>query len=113
MPLKILVQQFVPGVICFRLEGELDADGYQELEAAFDKCFHDCRYRYILELSQLTRITSPGAGVLLNAASICQDHGGAIVLVGPRLEVKDILDLLGFPQILAAAANREQALAKF
>ena len=113
MGLKILVEQFVPGVICFGLDGALDAEGYQELETAFEECFHDSRYRYIIELSKLTRITSSGAGVLLNAASICQDHGGAIVLIGPRVEVQEILDLLGIPQILEAAANREQALSKF
>ncbi len=113
MGIKIQIELDASGVACFGLEGALDADGYQELETAFEESFREGRYRYALDLSRLTHIASAGAGVLLNAASLCQDHGGGIVLVRPTVEVKEILDLLGFSQIVGTAASREEALARF
>jgi len=110
--LKILVEDVPGGVVCIDLSGSIDARNYEKLEQTFKKKFAEDRYSFIVDLSRLEAISSAGAGVFLGAASICQDHQGAIVLVRPTKTVEEILDLLGVYQIFPVAKGREEALSQ-
>ncbi len=111
--LKLLIEESPSGIVRIDLDGFLDAHNFEKLEAVFEKHFAEGHYRFIVDVSRLTYVSSSGAGVFVGAASTCQDHNGNIVLVRPTPEVQEIFELLGVYQIFPVVKEREQALAQF
>ena len=107
--LKVRNEENNGGVVYFELEGLLDAHNFETLEAIFEKHFDNGVYRFIVDISRLTYVSSAGAGVFIGAVGTCQDNDGNIVLVQPSQEVKEIFELLGVFQIFPVVQTRAQA----
>lgn len=111
--LKVHNEESRDGVVSFGLEGVLDAHNFETLEALFEKHFEAGAYRFIVDLSRLSYVSSAGAGVFIGAVGVCQDNDGNIVLVQPSQEVREIFELLGVLHIFPVVQNQAEAVEVF
>lgn len=99
------------GVIVGSVSGRLDT----ATAAAFDqRCRQEIasnKLSVVLDLSELTYISSAGLRSLLVAAKTVSGVGKKIALSGAQKAVKDVLDLSGFSKTLAVYEKLEDAIA--
>lgn len=97
------------GIVLILVNGFLDAYTYNELERIIINLFNQDIYKLVIDCSGLDYLSSAGAGVLISAIGVAQEHDGNIVLVQPRTQVKEVLDLLGLCQILPIVSSVKAA----
>ncbi len=95
------------------LRGELDAHTASELEAAFQKCVQDGRYRIVANCAHLRYIHSAGLGVFLGYIEDVRTKGGDIKLAALQPNVFDVFDLLGLSLLFNIVETEEEAVALF
>jgi anti-sigma B factor antagonist len=98
------------GAVLMRLHGYLDAHTYERLDAAIARLFGEQRYRLIVDLSEVSYISSAGAGVFIGALTDAQEHSGNVVLLKPSANVREVLEMLGFNQIFKIVEDEQTAL---
>lgn len=101
------------GIPIIQVAGTLDAHNFEQLESVFDSYFDQGIYNLIVDIPQLTYISSAGAGVFIGAAGRAQANEGNIVVVNPRANVQEIFDLLGICHIFPVVDSTQKALAQF
>jgi anti-anti-sigma factor len=92
-----------------KLIGRLDIAGVSAIETEFSAhCFGE-NPRVIVDLSEVDFLASIGIRLLtLNAKSIA-GRGGRMVLLRPRSDVKEILEITGIPAIIPVFNEIESA----
>ena len=99
-------------IVKVSLAGRLDIPGVQEIELRFTVQTSARRRPVIVDLSEVTLITSMGLGMLISNARTLQIHGLPFVLVNPRPHVEKVVRMSGLHEILliekdvASALNR-------
>jgi anti-anti-sigma factor len=68
--------------------------------------------RLVIDLKEVSYISSAGFRTLLITARTVAQVNGAIVLCGISEEVRRLFDLGGFSELFAIASSRDDALAK-
>lgn len=94
-----------------KVSGFLDAHTFRRLEEAIGDIFPQRRYKLIVDLTNVDYISSAGAGVLIAALSQAEENGGQLVLLNPRKDVTDVLDMLGLVDTFSVAGHRQDAVA--
>jgi len=107
--LQITKEILPAGILMLSLKGSLNNTTVSELETTFDDFFNRGIYKFILDLSQLNYLTIVGAGAFVNALSIARENNGGIVLLQPRFEVRETLNLLSTSQRFTIANDRATA----
>ncbi len=83
-----------------KLTGRLDIGGVDAIETKFSEYSSGENPRVIVDLSDVEFLASSGIRlVTLNAKSIAS-RGGRMVLVNPKSDVKDVLDITGVTAII-------------
>ena len=98
------------GAVLLKLGGYLDAHTYERLDQHIARLFADKHYRLVVDLSQVSYISSAGAGVFIGALTDAQEQKGNVVLLNPSPNVREVLDMLGFNQIFKIAGTLDEAL---
>ncbi len=111
--LNIKQTQLTDSIPLLDISGQLDAQNFEQLEKVFDSYFNKGVYNIVADISQLTYISSAGAGVFIGAAGRAQANEGNIVLVNPQDNVQEIFDLLGICHIFPVIDTQQKALAHF
>lgn len=99
-----------------RLQGQLDHGTAPLLREVFDDLFanHDDASRLIiLDLGELTYMSSAGVGEILNARSTVLDRWGDIRFLRAGEAAMEILTLLGVDQVLRVCRTLDEALWSF
>jgi anti-sigma B factor antagonist len=91
------------------LAGFLDAQTVGDFELAAEQFLDSDRSLLILDLHDLQYISSAGVGSIMALVHSLRRKGGDVVLVRPSLRVYDMLELLGFTEILQITQSREEA----
>jgi anti-sigma B factor antagonist len=92
-----------------KLIGRMDIAGVGAIETEFSTYCSGENPRIIVDLSDVDFLASIGIRLLtLNAKSIAS-RGGRMVLLSPRSDVKDILDITGIPAIIPIHEGLESA----
>jgi anti-anti-sigma factor len=99
-----------PGVTCIRLAGALDISGVNDIALKFTAYTSTPRKPVIIDLSQVTLITSIGVGLLIGAANALRPHNAPVILMNPQLVVEKVIRLAGIDQILPIERDLESAL---
>ena len=89
----------------FRLMGELDLNGVDQIADAFGRLEGDGDIQ--LDLSNLAFIDSAGVGAIIRLCRLLEDRG-RVLLLRPRQEVRRVLDLVGlarFPNLVLIPRN--------
>ena len=129
------IQGKVP-VSVVKLDGQLDGQNYQELIAKAQELFKSGTRDFLLDLSDLTYISSAGLVALHSVALLVKgeelpdtEHGWSayrsmgrtsssglqthVKLFNPREEVRNVLDMVGFTNVFAIFTDLDEAVNSF
>ena len=101
------------GIVILKLRGSLDADTVYEWEAVLDKVIRAKEYRLIMDLAELTYISSAGVGTFIGCIGEVREKGGDIIFLNLSTHILRIFDLLGFTKLFKVMEDKEAALAAF
>ena len=119
-----------------KVDGQLDGQNYQELIAKAQELYNSGARDFLIDLSDLTYISSAGLVALHSVALLAKgedlpdtEHGWAayrsmgrtstagvqthVKLLSPREEVKNVLDMVGFTNVFEIFTDRDEALKSF
>src|SRR5215211_908587 len=123
-------------VTVIKLDGQLDGQNYQELIAKAQELFQAGARDFLMDLSDLTYISSAGLVALHSVALLARGEqlpdveGGwsayrsmgrtseagvqrHVKLLNPRSEVMGVLDMVGFSSVFEIYTDREEAVNSF
>jgi len=105
-----IAHQEKDGVICFQIEGRLDAESAPEAEATVKGVLKQGSRRLLFDLSQMEYISSAGLRVILMAVKELRNKQGKVVLCGLTPYVKEIFDVSNFSSIIPITDSVEAGL---
>ena len=122
-------------VAVIKLEGKLDGQNYQKLIAKAQELYNAGARKFLLDLSDLTYISSAGLVALHSVALLSRgeqipdtSHGWStyrslhssqaslqrnLKLLNPRPEIINVLDMVGFGSIFETFTDLDQAVKSF
>lgn len=89
-------QQPLCHLLVYGVTGRLDASTVSILERALLRGFAAGNKTIVLDLAEVTYISSSGLRVLLTARREARERGGDIALCALSSNVKDVMDMVGF-----------------
>jgi anti-sigma B factor antagonist len=95
------------------LKGYLDAHTAPEFEKALQELVDEDQVRIIVNLSELTYISSAGLGVFMGFIEDIRKKGGDIKLAELSDKVFRVFDLLGFPVLYEIYKQEAEAIEKY
>jgi anti-anti-sigma factor len=123
-------------VTILKLDGQLDGQNFQELITKAQELYSAGQRDFLLDLSELTYISSAGlvalhsVALLARGAELPDVEGGwaayrsmgrsseagvqkHVKLLNPRSEIMSVLDMVGFSSVFEVYTDREEALQSF
>ena len=97
------------GIQLVKIEGRLDANFSLQLEDEVDRLLEQGKKNIILDLSDVTYLSSSGLRVFLSINQETKGTGG-LVLVNPREVVKKIFEVAELQDLLTQAETVKEAL---
>ena len=136
MDISISRKQGNVPVTVLKLDGELDGQNYQDLIAKAQELYNAGARDFLLDLSDLTYISSAGLVALHSVALLTKgeqlpdiSQGWSTLrsmgktstagvqthlkLLGPREEVRNVLDMVGFTNVFEIYNDLEEAVKSF
>ena len=98
-----------PTVLTLTLNGRLDADGTDRFAGLLAVCIDRGDRRIVLDLKDVSYMSSVGLRVLVLAAKRLAPLGGRLVLCAPQAPVRHLLDVAGFTSMFSIVASRDEA----
>ncbi len=78
-----------------RPAGRIDSNTHHELEGELDKIMTTGIYRLVLDMSDVSFISSAGWWTLINTQKKCRPHRGQVYIVNLKKEIRESLNLVG------------------
>ena len=98
------------GFLVLGLEGRLDAVSSKVFEEKVLAVIDGGETRFVIDLSQLSYVSSAGLRVFLVASKRLTPAGGRVVLCSLQEPVKEVFDIVGFYQIFSIWSSNDEAL---
>jgi len=98
------------GSVIVEISGYLDAHTVVSFEEQMTQLIDAGAKRIIIDLEQLSYISSAGIGSLIGMVQRVRRTGGDVILLRPSQKVHKILDLLGFAEIFKIAGTEDEAI---
>ena len=109
--LVIDTQKLSGNIIMLTLKGQLNHDTAPELKALFRKFFdYEGIYRFMIDSSGLTYISSFGIGAFIEALAVCRENFGEIVFLSIPPKIKENFDVFGLTRYAAIYQDKDTAL---
>ena len=81
------------GVEVVAAGSQLDVDGMEAMRSKLMSCAQRGNWKYVLDLSKVQSMDSPGLGMLVSALRSIRDIGGTVGLVTSSARLQRILEL--------------------
>lgn len=94
-------------------EGRLDAVTVPALEAVLREHLDAKRVKLVLDLSQVSYMSSSGLRALLRSRREAQAGGGDVVLCGLNPRVREVFEMIGFTSLFRLYDRAAEAAAAF
>ncbi len=98
-------------IAIYRPIQRIDASNASAAEQDVQNFFEQGTQSMLIDLSDVTYLSSAGLRVLLIAAKTAKARGGQIALASVKPTVKDIITMSGFDKLMAICVDREAGLA--
>jgi anti-anti-sigma factor len=108
--MRLQYSQFPNGIRLIKLNGSLDANGVSRVELEFVRRCAGENVCVLVDLSKVNYISSIGIPLLINSAKAVAKNGGRMILLKPRNNVENILELTGIPLIVPVYHDLDAAL---
>jgi anti-sigma B factor antagonist len=96
------------------VQGRIDSYTAPGLSESLNKITNNSRYKIILEMGEVSYVSSAGLRVLIDIQKTCNKmHQGEVLLVNVPQRVYDTLELAGFVPLFKFYTNVDSALAEF
>jgi anti-sigma B factor antagonist len=92
------------------LTGRLDLAGSAKIDLPFNATAGSNR-NILVDMSAVTFLASIGIRTLVMGAKTVQRRGGRLLLLSPRSEVEEVLEMTGVIDLLPIVRNEAEALA--
>lgn len=109
----VVTKDLSQDVVSIALRGFIDAYTYKELEQTISRLFNQKQYKIVIDMSRLDYISSVGVGILVGAVNTAKENKGNVVLMRPKPEIRQVLDLLGMTQVFTITDNTTTTLKAF
>jgi anti-anti-sigma factor len=108
--LTIDYESIEPNIGCVRLAGALDISGVQEVSLKFTTLTTTARKPVIIDLNDVTMITSMGLAMLITNAKSLLLYQQPTILLNPQPNVEKVILMSGLEQILPIEHDLNSAL---
>lgn len=88
-------QKMVGGVTVVSLVGRLDVDAVEEIGSPIKKIAEGKSIKLVLDLSEVSYMSSRGLSLLLELMHAARESGGALRLAGVQPLVNEVLEISG------------------
>ena len=95
------------------LKGTIETTNATTLEDAIARIINGDCYRIVVDLAEVSYISSAGWGIFISEIKRVRREAGDIKLASMRAEVREVFDLLEFNNILKPYPNRSEAIDDF
>lgn len=99
-------------VTAVAVKGRVDSTTADGLTSQLGALVKSGASRLLIDLKEVSYISSAGFRTLLITARAVAQANGAMVLCGISGEMKRLFDLSGFSELFAIASNRDEALTR-
>ena len=103
----------IEGLSIVYLKGYLDAHTAPEFEGALQELVDEDRVKIIVNLAELSYISSAGLGVFMGFIEDLRSKSGDIKIAEPTAKVFRVFDLLGFPVLYEIFQEEAEAIEKY
>ncbi len=100
-------------VVLVRLTGTVETTNASVLEEALERIINGKCFRIVVDLSEVSYVSSAGWGIFISEIKRIRRNGGDIKLATMVPEVREVFDLLEFNNILKPYGTKEEALRDF
>ncbi len=101
------------GIIILRVEGSLDVNTVVQFEARLQELVLDRKLKIIVNMENLSYISSAGIGVLVYFNQFLRNNQGNIILTHVNKATLRIFELLELPRIFQLMNTEQDALNEF
>lgn len=108
--LNINYESITPNIGCVHLSGPLDIAGVQEISLKFTTFTTTQKKAVIIDLTNVTMITSMGLGMLITNAKSLKLHGIPTILMNPKPTVERVIKMSGLQELLPIEQDLESAI---
>ena len=91
------------------VSGAMDAHTFEEFFKAISQLIDAGTLWIVLDLREMTYITSVGINYLVNLRLLRKKAGGDVILVKPQPSVLNVLKMIGFLEVLYVAETVDEA----
>jgi anti-anti-sigma factor len=102
-----------PPVAVLTLKGTIETTNASGLEETLARIVDERCYRIVVDLGEITYISSAGWGIFISEIKRIRRNGGDIKLASMSPEVREVFDLLEFGNILKPFERTSEALRDF
>lgn len=108
--ITIRYEMLTPEVGVVYLTGLLDIPGVDDIALKFTAFTATQRKPVIVDLSEVSMITSMGVGMLITAANTLRRHNASMILFNPQPNVERVLKMSGLDQIFTIEHDLDAAI---
>jgi anti-anti-sigma factor len=101
------------GIYIFKLSGSLGVEGSRGMSRLFDACLKEKAYKIIIDLAEISFISSAGMGVFLSVVGELREHSGDIIFLNMPDKIRKIfasLDVLDYFESFKSEGEALKAL---
>jgi anti-sigma B factor antagonist len=100
-------------VVLLNLKGTIETTNAGTLEDVIERIINDTCFKIVVDLSEVTYISSAGWGIFISEIKRVRRELGDIKLAAMRPEVREVFDLLEFNNILKPYPDKVEAIRDF
>lgn len=99
------------GKICLvSLDGVLNNETSEILRNAFDDLFNSKIWKFVVDLSGVSYMGSPGIGLFISLLDTLDAHKGTIVFISPQANVMEVFKLFKLSTFYSITNNLQDAI---
>lgn len=94
-------------------KGRIDTATVKTLAQALREIKESGRYKIVLDMKEITYISSAGLSELIDTQNTCKHHNGSLVLAEVPQRIKEAFDLAGLTPMFKMFDNQVEAVGSF
>ncbi len=108
--MKLQISEVEQGLRLIILNGQLDGTGVYNVEVDFIRTCVEGNHNVLVDLSNVSYISSIGIPMLIRTAKMVKQRGGKMALLNPQHNVLDVLELVGVSRIIPVFYDHKTAI---
>jgi anti-anti-sigma factor len=110
-PTTLTIEDRSDNLKIIHFHGDLDSVGVRMIEEAFSRSTTDRAERVVLDLGDVSFISSAGLAMVLIKGKVLRRGGGSLAIAGASKRVQEVFAMAGFQELFDIYATPDEALA--